>query len=957
MIRVADPIALLLAVFLCVVSFPADAQVTAGLAGRSISYDDYLLLYVSSPRPDASVTIAGADYARTDIPSIVTYDDFHGVPGPVLRTEEEGFVEWEIDVPQAGLYHIRVDYFPVPGRSSEIEREVRINGEVPFDRARYVSFSRVWANGEPIRRDNRDNDLRPGQVETPRWQSAYVRDFMGYYNEPFLFRFEQGVNTLRLTAVKEPMVVGSITVHQAPEIPTYAQLLDRYRAAGYPEYRGEPIKVQGQDADLKSDPMLYPIFDRTSPATEPYHPSKIRLNTIGGYRWVLPGQWLLWKIEIDKPGLYQIALKTRQNITRGLFTNRRLTINGEVPFREVENIAITYNMDWQMTLLGDDEPFLFYFDAGVHELKLEVVLSNLAEILRTAEASVYALNAAYRQFLMITGPTPDPYRDYELDRELPGVMVTLREQSEILKGLSRYMQEYTGQRGPHNATLDRLSIQLDSMIRVPRTIPTRMGAFRANVGALGQWILQTRQQPLEIDYILVTAPGERLPSPDVGPLRRLVHRVRAFIASFTEDYNSIGNVHGDRAIEVWVPTGRDQAQVLKEMIDNTFTPNTGIEVNLKLVQPNVLLAATVAGRGPDVAMQVWNSDPVNYAIRNAVHDMSRFPDFADVATLFHESALTPFRFQDGVFALPEQQWFPMLFYRRDIFEELGIRPPDTWDDLFVILPEIQKNNMDFALPITQLVPGSNPPIVITGNLQTFTMKLFQRDGELYVDGDTRTGLNTDAGIRAFRDWTDLYVNYKLPLQFDMLNRFRTGEIPLAIADYHSLYNPLQVFAPELRGLWGFVPVPALKREDGSLNRAAPSGGTAVMLMEHSRNRDESWEYIKWWVSTESQVRFAREMESLLGPSGRFPTANREAMTQLPWPVRDYRMLEAQWEWVRGIPEVPGGYFTPRHLDNAFRSVVISADDVIETAEDYARVINDEIDLKRREFGLPTWQEG
>jgi len=54
----------------------------------------------------------------------------------------------------------------------------------------------------------------------------------------------------------------------------------------------------------------------------------------------------------------------------------------------------------------------------------------------------------------------------------------------------------------------------------------------------------------------------------------------------------------------------------------------------------------------------------------------------------------------------------------------------------------------------------------------------------------------------------------------------------------------------------------------------------------------------------------------------------------------------------GVPEVPGSYFTGRHMDNAFREVVNEGEDTRETLYKYVKVINEEIDLKRDEFGLP-----
>jgi len=90
---------------------------------------------------------------------------------------------------------------------------------------------------------------------------------------------------------------------------------------------------------------------------------------------------------------------------------------------------------------------------------------------------------------------------------------------------------------------------------------------------------------------------------------------------------------------------------------------------------------------------------------------------------------------------------------------------------------------------------------------------------------------------------------------------------------------------------------------------------------------------------------------MFGIAGRLQTANKVAVAQLPWQVKDYKTLMEQWKWTRGVPEVPGGYFTGRHLDNAFRSVVISNDDPREALDNYTRLINDEMKKKQREFGL------
>jgi ABC-type glycerol-3-phosphate transport system substrate-binding protein len=198
-----------------------------------------------------------------------------------------------------------------------------------------------------------------------------------------------------------------------------------------------------------------------------------------------------------------------------------------------------------------------------------------------------------------------------------------------------------------------------------------------------------------------------------------------------------------------------------------------------------------------------------------------------------------------------------------------------------------------------------------------------------------------------------------------------GEMPLAIANY-SDYNTLTVFAPELRGEWGMAPIPGTLQPDGTINRTVPvaqdalriqtdmtgavimpSGTTGSIILEKSDKQEQAWEFLKWWTRTDTQVRFGQEMEALIGPAARFATANVEAMQQLPWRVEERDQLNAQWEWVEGVPPVLGGYYVTRQFDWLFRAVVLQNEPIREAVLDYSREINREMARKREEFGLPT----
>jgi hypothetical protein len=107
----------------------------------------------------------------------------------------------------------------------------------------------------------------------------------------------------------------------------------------------------------------------------------------------------------------------------------------------------------------------------------------------------------------------------------------------------------------------------------------------------------------------------------------------------------------------------------------------------------------------------------------------------------------------------------------------------------------------------------------------------------------------------------------------------------------------------------------------------------------------------WWTDAKSQTRFAQEIESLLGTSARFPTANLEAMGQIPWTTSDYNSIMEQLKYVKSIPQVPGGYITERYLDFGFKAVVNKNADPGEQLLDYVPIINDELLRKRTEFGF------
>ena len=863
-----------------------------------------------------------------------------------LRTEEYSYVDFRVYVPAAGMYSLRIDYLPVPARGIDIVREVQVNGLVPFRGAEQVTFSRIWGDSPVgVREDNRGNQIRPPQIERPRWDSAYFRDRLGFFTSPYQFYFRAGYNTVRLVGVAEPLVIRSLELTPVAEPPTFAEFMQAGTAqhgSGDPNFM---LRVQGEHSTVRSSPSLFAMFDSSSGVTDPPSASAVQLNMIGGQPWRIPGQWIEWEFEAPAAGLYHISLSTRQNYNRGFVSHRSLSVNGEIPFREVEAIPFQFNNSWELRTLADDEGnyLLFPMQAGTNRIRMEVTLGAMGEIIDRILDSVHRLNQVYLEILVLTGATPDPLRDYRVDYWLPDVMVALEAEIPVLHGIIHDMTIVIGDRNEHTGLISTLVRQIEDFVERPIRIPVRLFNFRQNLSALGDSARILTEGQLDVDFLYISGVNAQLPRVRETFFNRAAHEIRGFVASFFFDFDALGDIYdGDRVIEVWIQTGRDQANILGAMIDDSFVPESGIGVNLRLVSPAAVLPAVVARIGPDVALSLGLADPVNYAMRNAAVDLTQFPDFWEVTQRFHHSAMVPFEFQGRYYALPETQNFSLTFYRTDILEDLGLTPPRTWTDVLAMMPILQRNNMQMGIP-----PIGDP---MAPDPSGFLTQLYQRGGFLYNEDNSRTILYREEAIAAFEAYTRFFTHMGSPQAYNFINRFRSGEMPIGFADF-TTFNTLSVFAPEIDGMWNFALMPGYVHADGRIDHSVPTWGSAAVMFEQSENQEDAWEFMKWWTSAETQLRFAREMESVMGAAARFPTANLEAFSSLPWSTAELAILNEQREWGVGTPEVPGGYYMQRHLINATRRVINNNVDTRETLLDFVIVIDRELANKRREFGL------
>ena len=879
-----------------------------------------------------------------DIPKYENYLDDQGKNKNGLYLPETGDLTFYIEVANAGLYNVNLDYFNVKGRGASIIRGIKINNEYQYAEAENITFLRFWRDEHLVSEDRQKgiNDLRPLQIETHLWANTDIYDQMGYYDEAYYFWLDKGVNTITFVSHREPIVIGKITFYQAEKLRTYEQYLNYYDSLGIEKNTTDFHFIQeAEEAYLKSSPTLNPIAEFSTYKYSPYERQVTRYNAIGGVNWRVPGDEITWQVEVPEAGLYLLTLTIMQNFSRGQSVSRNLMVNGKIPFKEAKNLQFKYKSDLQNITLKNAENLYLYLESGPNTISFKSTIGMYGSVVQQVNNEIKKMRVLYREVVTRTGLNPDPIQDYLLARNIEDLNERLENIYESFKDIRQEVIELSHGRNSLVSVFDRINYQISKFIKDEKNIQNGLREWEQNISNLGSWVIGISEQPLAIDKLIVHGAGYQPKRVSTNFFERLWHQIILFFESFknTGDFGSSVKVAGP-TIEVWIGTGRDQATIIRQLIDDSFVTQKGVNVRLKMVNLSVLLSATLSGNGPDIAIGVDQKLPVNWGIRNAILDLSQFADFPEVATRFSNSALAPLQYDGKTYALPDTEDFLVMFYREDILAEIGVEKlPKTWDEIIDISPALQKQHFDFYIPLAQ---GALSPVLHS--------MIVQQGGNLYLDNGARSGLLEQESLNAFIEFSRFFTDYGFVLQANFINRFRSGEMPIGISNF-TTYNSLAVFAPEINGQWDYGLFPGTYDSEGVLHNQTTSNVSSTVILKHTKHPEASWEFVKWWLDADTQVAYARGMEAILGAAARYPTANLEAFKNLPWPAKDYLLLKTQRENAVGIPTVPGDYIVGRYIDNAFRQTLNEQVLPQDSIHRYHLMINEELARKRKELGL------
>ena len=467
-----------------------------------------------------------------------------------------------------------------------------------------------------------DNEIRSPIVQSPKWMTYEIHDANGYYDESFELVFEKSENTVvSLTGVNEPVAIKSIKLVPHKSYIPYAEMSKAY--AQDPAGTSN-VKIEGEYLASTSSQTIYPIEDARSAITSPISTKYTMLNSVGGVggdKWQTAGQTLSWKFAVDNSGVYNIIARFSQSVLDGMYASRELAIytnyteeeykakfgdlkgyyNG-VPFAEATKLRFDYSSKWQSKILSDGiTDFDFYFREGVdYTVELTVTLGSMGDLVSQVEGALESINSDYLSILKLTGAEPDDYRDYGFRRVMPDVVEDLERQAILIYDISAQLQEMAGIKGSMVATLNKVAWLLERMGTDPESeIAKNLTQLKSYIGSLGTWISDAKTQPLQIDYLLVQGKGNKVPKAEANFLQAFGHEMGSFFRSFIRNYDRMGatqeyDKNDPEIVEVWLAYGRDQTQVIRNLVNNDFTPQYGTAVNLKLVAGGTLLPSILS---------------------------------------------------------------------------------------------------------------------------------------------------------------------------------------------------------------------------------------------------------------------------------------------------------------------------------------------------------------------------
>ncbi|MUL43026.1 sugar ABC transporter substrate-binding protein [Streptomonospora sp. PA3] len=314
---------------------------------------------------------------------------------------------------------------------------------------------------------------------------------------------------------------------------------------------------------------------------------------------------------------------------------------------------------------------------------------------------------------------------------------------------------------------------------------------------------------------------------------------------------SDGRGHGEgETIDVWVMEGtHPDATAYFDDIGKRFRKVTGAGVNVEFVPwadaHDKFVTAIAGDTMPDVA-EVGTTWTLEFAGAGALMDVSDrvgstdayVPGLTEAATL-----------DGGLYGVPWYAGVRSVVYRTDVFADLGLKEPTTWEELRQTALTVSRERPDMtAFP----VPG--------GSVYQMLPFVWGNGGDIASSSGGRwtSGLDSAEAREGLSFYTGLALEDGLSStgaatwkETDLQDNFTSGDVAMMIA---GSWTPAAMIEanPDLEGKIGAFPIPG---PDGG---HSPSflGGSHLAVFNAAENPDLAWSFVETLTNDENARRWS-----------------------------------------------------------------------------------------------------
>ena len=849
-----------------------------------------------------------------------------------------------INVPQTAQYWMGFDYLSYDQSILPIEFALMVDGDYPFYEARNISFETTWVQDSEVSLDRYGNEIVTMPDKLIQWENKALSDASYRYSQPLSIELTQGTHELVITVSEGSFLLGNLYLQKPLIVPAYT---GSQKAEG-----SELITIQGEDFYLRNDSSIHATGEYDS-AVDPLSAKETVLNTVDSASFKTAGQTITWSFRIDKAGYYYLAMNYRQSDKNEFPVFLDWEIDGEIPNTAFQSWQAEYTTKYRTTTLQDDDGnnLSVYLDEGYHTISATISAENLRYVLEQVDEIMNGINDLSLEVTKVAGTNKDKYRDLRLTRYIPDVQTRIYSWVDRLYDLAEIGTQFVDEDDPEDvaafAYLIIAAKQLKTLGDEPNELIYRVDELSTSQNSINTQIANfidlINRNNLSIDRLYVYQEDAKLPK-KLGFFQGIWLSIQRFANSFFGTSYSASNAD-ESHLQVWVNRPRQYVEIMQKMIDEQFTVQTGIEVDLSLMtDANKLVLANASGDTPDIATGINYSIPFELGIRGALVDLTKFDNYQEVFGRYNEGILVSSVIGDGLYSLPETMNFYVMFYRSDILEKLGLEAPDTLQDLIDMLPDLQMRGLNVYYPTASMMAMRN--------FHGTTPIIFQYGGSLYGETALDITANDEASIEGITALTELFTIYDLPVDVpNFYQHFRNGDLPIGIADFNS-YNLILNAAPEIANSWEIALIPGLLDEEtGEVLRYCSGGAeSTVMFSSNDEREQQAWEFMDWWSSAEVQAEFGQMLQIMYGDEYIWPTANLEAFGNLPYPTAHKDVIMEQASNILEAPRLLGSYMMERELSNAFNDIVVQGKTLRSRIDDMIKLVDRETERKLEEFG-------